>query len=66
MGKRLASLKNFVALCGQRLGDTLGARELFLAVGIPLLGYGCSLAYWPAAFIVPGAILVAIAAFGVS
>lgn len=37
----------------------VGRDELFLAGGLGLLGYGLSLTPWlPAAFIVPGAVLV--------
>lgn len=43
----------------------IGAQEVVLAFGLALFGYGLSLVYWPAAFIGPGAVLTAIAIFGV-
>jgi hypothetical protein len=39
--------------------------DLLMFAGLGLLGYGASLVYWPAGFLVPGAILVAVAVFGV-
>jgi hypothetical protein len=36
-----------------------------LAAGLGLVGYGLSLVYLPAAFAVPGAVLAAVAIFGV-
>lgn len=45
--------------------STIGGRELLLAAGLALLAYGLSLVYWPAAFLVPGAIVTAVAIFGV-
>lgn len=40
-------------------------RDLAAAAGLTLLGVGFWLIYPPAAFIVPGALMVAIAVFGV-
>jgi hypothetical protein len=34
------------------------SRELIFAAGMLLLAYGLSLVFWPAAFVVPGSILV--------
>lgn len=44
---------------------SVGAREYLLLAGLGLAGYGISLIYWPAAFILPGAVLAAVAVFGV-
>jgi hypothetical protein len=44
---------------------SVGMREIFLISGLGLLGYGLSLVFWPAAFGIPGAILVFVAIFGV-
>lgn len=53
-----------VRLTGSALGK-IGVQEALFVGGIALLGYGCSLVFWPAAFIVPGSILTAVAVFGV-
>lgn len=45
------------------LEDT--SREIMLLVGLLILGGGLWLIYRPAAFVIPGAILVAVAVFGV-
>lgn len=42
------------------------SRELMLLIGIAILGGGLWPIYKPAAFVVPGAILVAVAVFGVA
>lgn len=44
--------------------SAIDARDVLLWVGLGLVGYGLSLIFWPAAFIVPGVVLVAIAVFG--
>lgn len=43
----------------------LGFRDLMLFAGLAIAGYGLALIYWPAAFVIPGAILAAVAVFGV-
>jgi len=40
-------------------------RDIVGLVGLGLLAYGLALVYLPAAFIAPGAILTAVAVFGV-
>lgn len=45
--------------------STVGPREFALIAGLALVSYGASLIYWPAAFIAPGAVLLAVAIFGV-
>ena len=57
-------MQRIYRLIGAVLGK-FGAQEATLLGGLALLGYGCSLVYWPAAFIMPGAILAAVAIFGV-
>ena len=47
------------------VGTVVGGRELALALGLVLLGYGASLVYLPAGFILAGVILVYVAVFGV-
>lgn len=39
-------------------------RDALGIIGLGLLGYGCWLIYPPAAFIVPGVVLVGVAIFG--
>jgi hypothetical protein len=55
--------RSLADLLGRKLAES--SRELMLFAGLGLLAYGCSLVFWPAAFVVPGAILVAVAVFGV-
>lgn len=40
-------------------------RDISMMIGLGLLSFGVSLVYYPAAFVVPGAILVSISIFGV-
>ena len=47
------------------LASAFTGRELLLVAGLGLLAYGLSLIWVPAAFVVPGGILVAVAVFGV-
>jgi hypothetical protein len=53
----LAALKSLAA--------SIAPRDVVLALGLALLGGGLYPVYAPAAAIVPGAILVAVAIFGV-
>jgi hypothetical protein len=53
----------FAALSGA--AEKIGARELMLVIGLGLVGYGLFLVFPPAAFVVPGAVLCAVAVFGV-
>ncbi len=48
-----------------KFAKTFGPRELLLVIGLALLGYGIWQVNKPAAFAVPGAIMVAVAVFGV-
>ncbi|VFU07004.1 hypothetical protein [Methylocella tundrae] len=48
-----------------RISKAVAPRDLMLAVGLGLLGYGLSLVSVPAAFAAPGAILIGVAIFGV-
>ena len=41
-----------------------GPREVSLIAGLGLVGYGAWCIYPPAAFVIPGAIIVAVAVFG--
>lgn len=47
------------------VAEKIGAREMMLVGGLGLVGYGLFLVFPPAAFIVPGAVLCAVAVFGV-
>ncbi|MBN9135472.1 MAG: hypothetical protein J0I92_05405 [Phyllobacterium sp.] len=47
------------------LAGLLSARDYLLALGLLLASYGLALVWLPAAFIVPGAVLAAVAVFGV-
>jgi hypothetical protein len=49
--KRLASLTAAV-------GRAIGPREAGLLIGLGLLGYGASLVYWPAGFMLPATVLL--------
>lgn len=49
----------------KRAAAMLGGRELALAAGLGMLGGGAHLAWEPAGLLVPGAVLTAIAVFGV-
>jgi hypothetical protein len=54
-------MRQFVA----RIVASIDVQTALLAGGLALVSYGSSLIYWPAAFIVPGAVLTAVAIFGV-
>lgn len=54
-----------VRAIGAAFGATFDGRDVLLACGLGLVAYGVSLIYWPAAFIVPGAILAGVSIFGV-
>jgi hypothetical protein len=56
----LNALAALVWLAGQ-----ISFREIALAAGLSLVGYGLSLVYLPAAFVVPGLVLTLTAIFGV-
>ncbi len=58
MGKAL-----WRGICAFAAGFT--ARDLMLFGGLVLIGYGASLIFWPAGFILPGAVLAAVSIFGV-
>ena len=63
-----AAFKRGRGALGRMLGAGLaviGVQDLSLALGLALLGYGLSLVYWPAGFIAPGVVLIAVAIFGV-
>lgn len=45
--------------------NALAWRDILMMVGLSLIAYGVSLVNVPAAFVVPGAILVAVSVFGV-
>jgi hypothetical protein len=47
------------------IAGLVSARDLMLFSGLGLAAYGLSLVYVPAAFILPGAALAAVAVFGV-
>lgn len=47
------------------LAAPIAFREVMLFSGAVLVGYGAGLIYPPAMFIVPGAVLVGVAVFGV-
>lgn len=55
------SLKKF----GVAFAATFAARDHLLFGGLILMAYGLSLVWMPLAFIVPGAVLVGVAVFGV-
>lgn len=50
---------------GRALSSVIGWREFMLLCGLGALAYGLSLVWWPAAFIVPGAVATSVAIFGV-
>lgn len=60
MGLRSRISVAIAAICG-----AFSFRDVAMIVGLLLLAYGLSLVFWPATFIIPGAILVAQATFGV-
>lgn len=49
----------------QRLAGAVDGRDVLLAIGVGLLGYGIWLVYPPAGFAVPGAVLAYVAIAGV-
>ncbi len=57
----MSRIRAFFAL----IGNAIGIRELFLVIGLALVGYGLSLLSIAAAFVVPGSVMVAVAVFGV-
>ncbi|MGV2188771.1 hypothetical protein ACQZ4Q_08145 [Agrobacterium vitis] len=58
------NLRNLPTMMARCFG-IVGGRELVLFAGLVLVGYGLSLVFLPAAFIVPGGIMVAVAIFGI-
>jgi hypothetical protein len=61
-GKSAAKFVLLAAIAGI---EALAFRDVLMFGGVALLGYGLSLVYWPAAFVVPGLILTGVAIFGV-
>ena len=64
-------MKNFIAGAFARLNNFIGAiassigpREGALLLGLGLLGYGASLVYWAAGFLLPGIVLIYVAIVG--
>lgn len=58
------SLRKAAEIVAGAIISTFDMRDVLLYAGLALVGYGLSLIFWPAAFIVPGAVLVAVAIFG--
>jgi uncharacterized membrane protein HdeD (DUF308 family) len=58
-------MREFIGRLAQTARDSIEARDVFLALGLALLALGLWQVYRPAAAIVPGSILVAVAIFGV-
>jgi hypothetical protein len=61
----MQKLKSALAIVAGAIISTIGFRDLLLFGGVALVGYGASMVYPPAAYIVPGVVLTAVAVFGV-
>lgn len=59
------TIARIIAKAGRAIAAAFGPRDLLLFSGLALAGYGLALVSLPAAFIVPGAVLTAVAVFGV-
>lgn len=61
-------MRQFMARLGagiKQAASAIDVQSILLIGGLALVAYGSSLIYWPAAFVVPGVVLTAVAIFGV-
>jgi hypothetical protein len=60
-GGRLTRVLHWLERVGAAIGRAVEVRDLILAAGLACLGYGASLIYYPAGWLVPGVLLTWIA-----
>lgn len=58
-------LARFAVALAEWIARSFGAGEILLVGGLALVGAGAHQVYAPAGFIVPGAVMLAFAAFGI-
>lgn len=61
----LGFIASLISLIAAVIYEAIGFRELLLFSGAALLGYGASLVFAPAIYIVPGVIFAGVGVFGV-
>lgn len=59
------AIRSAVVRFGRSVASQFDTRDVTGIIGLALLGYGLSLVWLPLAFVVPGAVIVYVAIFGV-